>query len=575
MKTIFDDIICKLDNLLIAALKQAGVDDPALISEVPPSIELGDICYPMFKYAKALRSSPVKIAELVIKAIVKPDFVERFEIKGAYINVFLNRLSIAGPFLKNIIDKGLIYGKSESNNRSVMIEFSCPNTNKPLHLGHCRNNVLGMAISNIYGYLGYNVKKVNLINDRGIHICKSMLAYKLFANNSTPESTGRKSDHFVGDNYVRYNKEVQNRPELEKEAQKMLQDWEDGDKEVIALWEMMNQWAIQGINETYKKMGVNFDLIEYESKNYLFGKEIVFDGLKRGVFYKESDGSIWVNNEDVGLDKKILLRSDGTSIYITQDLGTAVKRYEKYGFDSLIYIVGQEQEYHFKTLFAILKKLGFTWAQNLTHLSYGMVMLPEGKMKSREGTVVDADNLLSELENMSLDLLKEKGRFEDPAELNNTAYKVSIAALKYYLLNFSTTKDISFIPEQSISFDGNTGPYLQYTTARINSLLKKSGYIENSNYEITSINDDEWTIILQLSTFETILQKTADQMSPLDLCNFVYDLARLFNKFYQDNSIINGVSDNTKLFRCRLSVAVLNVISIIVLILGFDPLDKM
>ena len=420
--------------------------------------------------------------------------------------------------------------------------------------------------------------KTNLINDRGIHICKSMLAYKMFGNNTTPEHENKKSDHLVGDFYVKYSKESENDPSLEKEAQILLQKWEEGDKEVIRLWEKMNKWAIDGIKETYKRMRIDFDQFEYESINYLYGKEIVSLGLNKNVFYKENDGSVWVNNEDVGLDKKIILRSDGTSIYITQDMGTAAKRQEKYNFDRMIYVVGSEQEYHFKTLFEILKKLGFKWAENCTHLSYGMVNLPEGKMKSREGNVVDADNLIDLLYDMALKILSEKGRDLSEEKKIDVAEKISLAALKYYLLNFSNFKDILFMPEKSISFDGNTGPYIQYTTARLNSLFIKSGLKDIKyddfikNYEL---NDDEINLILQILEYEDSIIKASENYSPMEICAFLYNTARLYNKFYHDNQVLRAENDEIINFRLLLSKAVHILLKNGLNLLGISPLDKM
>ena len=433
-----------------------------------------------------------------------------------------------------ILKKESSFGRQDKKNEKVILEFSCPNTNKPLHLGHCRNNSIGDALARILDFSGYDVVKVNLINDRGIHICKSILAYKKFGNNTTPEKENKKSDHLVGDFYVKFAKESANDQSLEKEAQDMLVLWEKGDREVIDLWKKMNKWAIDGIKETYKRMGIEFDQYEYESINYLFGKEVVNDGLEKKVFYRNDDGSIWVNNEDVGLDKKIVLRSDGTSIYITQDLGTAVKRHEKYDFDKMVYVVGSEQEYHFKTLFAILKKFGYKWALDCRHLSYGMVNLPEGKMKSREGNVVDADNLMDMLFDMSVKVIEEKNQELTGDEKRETAQKISLAALKYYLLNFSTSKDVMFIPEKSISFDGNTGPYLQYTTSRINSIFNKSSSeIDPADDFIGDyqLNEDETNLAIQMMEFEESVVKAGENLSPLDVCTFLYDLARIYNKF--------------------------------------------
>ena len=516
------------------------------------------------------------IATKVKEAISNNPLIEKVDIKGAYLNIFLNKKIVTNTLIKEILEKRGNFGKENRKNIKVLIEFSSPNTNKPLHLGHCRNNVIGDAISRIFDFYGYDVIKINLINDRGIHICKSMLAYKLFGNNTTPEKENKKSDHLVGDFYVLYAKESSKNPELEKLAQDLLIKWENNDKETVELWKKMNKWAIDGIKETYKRMGINFDVFEYESEVYQYGKEIVKEGLEKNVFYKESDGSIWINNEDVGLDKKVLLRSDGTSIYITQDIGTIVNRSKKYNFDRMIYVVGSEQIYHFKTLFAILKKLGYKWADNCYHLSYGMVNLPDGKMKSREGNVVDADNLMDLLYKMAIDTIEEKNRELTEEKKKEIANKISLAALKYYLLNFSTIKDITFIPEKSISFDGNTGPYIQYTTARINSLLKKSGKYtfpetKNLNYQF---NIDEWNLISQLLNFEESIKKAVENYSPLEICDFLYNTSKLYNKFYHEYPILTA-DEEVRNFRLALSEATLQLLKNGLNLLGIEPVEKM
>ncbi|HPP05383.1 MAG TPA: arginine--tRNA ligase [Spirochaetota bacterium] len=570
------NFISQIDNLILNYLKSLNDNIDNVVSEIPPSNDLGDIAYPMFKYASILKIKPFDIATKVKEAISNNPLIEKVDIKGAYLNIFLNKKIVTNTLIKEILEKRGNFGKENRKNIKVLIEFSSPNTNKPLHLGHCRNNVIGDAISRIFDFYGYDVIKINLINDRGIHICKSMLAYKLFGNNTTPEKENKKSDHLVGDFYVLYAKESSKNPELEKLAQDLLIKWENNDKETVELWKKMNKWAIDGIKETYKRMGINFDVFEYESEVYQYGKEIVKEGLEKNVFYKESDGSIWVNNEDVGLDKKVLLRSDGTSIYITQDIGTIVNRSKKYNFDRMIYVVGSEQIYHFKTLFAILKKLGYKWADNCYHLSYGMVNLPDGKMKSREGNVVDADNLMDLLYKMAIDIIEEKNRELTEDEKKEIANKISLAALKYYLLNFSTIKDITFIPEKSISFDGNTGPYIQYTTARINSLLKKSGKYtfpetKNLNYQF---NIDEWNLISQLLNFEESIKKAVENYSPLEICDFLYNTSKLYNKFYHEYPILTA-DEEVRNFRLALSEAILQLLKNGLNLLGIEPVEKM
>ncbi len=575
--SIKKNIINKIENLILEKLKKLNNDIDNIISEIPPSPDLGDIAYPMFKYASILKMKPFDIVNYIKNNIENNNLIEKIEIKGAYLNIFLNKNIIFDNIISKILTEKENFNKCQNKNIKVLIEFSSPNTNKPLHLGHCRNNVLGDSMARILKFCGYDVLKINLINDRGIHICKSMLAYKLFGNNTTPEKENKKSDHFVGDFYVKYAKESQNNPKLEEEAQDLLIKWENGDEETIKLWQKMNKWAVDGIKETYKRMGIEFDVFEYESEVYQYGKEIVKEGLARGIFYKEEDGTIWVNNEDVGLDRKVLLRGDGTSIYITQDIGTIVNRSKKYNFQKMIYVVGSEQIYHFKTLFAIVKKLGYSWADNCYHLSYGMVNLPEGKMKSREGKVVDADNLLDLLYDMAMDIINQKNRDLTDVEKKDIANKISLGALKYYLLNFSTNKDITFIPEKSISFDGNTGPYLQYTVARINSLLKKAGVYnfiktEEINYKF---NNDEWNLITQLLQFEEAIKKAEQDYSPLEICDFLYNTAKFYNKFYHENPIINAENENTKNIRLSLSEATLHLLNLGLDLLGIEAVEKM
>ena len=577
--TIKEEIIKQITGKVSDALKIIGINDESPVSEIPPSVKMGNLAFPMFKYAPILKKSPNQIAEEVQKILKNDNFISKTEINGAYINIFYNIKNIANKLLKSIISKKENFGKQEKKNQKVIVEFSCPNTNKPLHLGHCRNNVLGDSISRILKYNGFDVKKVNLINDRGIHICKAMLAYKKYGNNTTPEIENKKSDHLVGDFYVKYAKEAEKDNSLEKEAQSLLQLWEQSDKETIKLWKKINKWAIDGINETYKRMEIEFDIYEYESINYLFGKEVIQSGLDKKVFYKQEDNSIWVDNEDVGLDKKIVLRSDGTSIYITQDLGTAFKRHEKYNFDKMIYIVGSEQEYHFKTLFTILKKIGYKWAENCMHLSYGMVNLPEGKMKSREGNVIDADNLMDLLYDLAFNVITLKDREIKKEEKKEISKKISLAALKYYLLNFSSSKDILFIPEKSISFDGNTGPYLQYTTARLNSLFLKSNSkkitLGDDIIKDYELNDDEINLILQIFEYENALIRAFENLSPLEICNILYNIARQYNKFYHDNSVLKAENIDLINLRLVLSKAVQILLKNGLYLLGIEALEKM
>ena len=576
-KTIMQEIEGSLISIIRDGLNNIAAGEYQILLEHPPTRDMGDIAFPMFKFAGQLRMKPFDIAAKLKADIDKSELVAKSEVKGAYLNVFLNQNAVAAKIIGAICDTGDNFGRKPRNGVKMLIEFSSPNTNKPLHLGHCRNNVIGDAISRIYDFCGYDVIKLNLINDRGIHICKSMLAYKLFGNHSTPESVGKKSDHFVGDYYVRFANEAKANPDLENQAQEMLRKWENHDPETLELWKQMNGWAVGGIKETYKRMGIEFSDIEYESNVYMYGKEIIEKGLEKGVFYKEADGSVWINNEDVGLDKKIVLRGDGTSIYITQDIGTATRRHEKYNFSRLMYVVGSEQIYHFKTLFTIFRKLGYDWADNCYHLSYGMVNLPNGRMKSREGTVVDADNLIDLLYDMAMEAINDKQRIADESKKSDIADKISLAALKYYLLNFSTGKDIIFNPEKSLSFDGNTGPYIQYTTARINSLMKKAGTfnVDKDIFADYTFNDDEWAIIAGLLDYEKAVTSACTQNAPIEICSYLYDLAKNFNKFYHDNQILNSDNELAKIVRLQMAKAVLNILTGGLQLLGISPLEEM
>jgi len=447
--------------------------------------------------------------------------------------------------------------------KRIMVEFSSPNTNKPLHLGHLRNDVLGESISRILAACGATVRKVCIINDRGIHICKSMLAYKEQGNGSTPESVGVKSDRFVGDWYVRFHTMSQEDPTAEERAQQLLRQWEAGDPETIALWKQMNQWAVEGIKATYRRTGVSFDHYYFESETYLKGKEEVLKGLERGIFYREADGSVWIDLTAEGLDKKVLLRKDGTSLYITQDIGTAIFRHRDWPFDQLIYVVGSEQQYHFKVLFKVLEKLGFEWARNLYHLSYGMVNLPEGKMKSREGTVVDADDLIDNLKEMAIEEIREKDREAIVGSVEDVAERIAIGALHYYLLQVSPTKDMLFNPKESLSFNGNTGPYLQYMGARISSMLrKKEGSAASRGMVRPELltGDPEWELLKTLAQFPEALETAARSLDPSLIASYLYEVSKTFSRFYHDCPILNAEEPDLAATRLSLSEAVLRVL---------------
>ena len=536
-----------------------------IVVEKPPRAELGDLAFPMFPFARDFKTSPPAIASLVADALGELE-EGSLKIAGPYLNAFLDRSAVTDGLLKEVVSQADDYGRTDLfSGQKVMVEFSCPNTNKPLHLGHLRNDAIGESISRILKASGAEVQKVNLINNRGVHICKSMLAYQKFGEGKTPESTGIKGDHLVGNFYVKFNEWSKEDPSAEEQAQEMLRKWEKGDPAVNDLWETMNRWTIEGISETYEKTGISFDTYYYESNTYLSGRDQVMKGLEKGVFYKDEDGSIRLDLSDIGMDTKVMLRSDGTSVYMTQDLGTAIARHEDFPFDRMIYVVGAEQEYHFKVLFHALKQLGFSWADMLYHLSYGMVNLPEGKMKSREGTVVDADDLLEDLSRMAKEEIEAKERTEAVGDADATAGKIALAALHYFLLQVSPYKDMVFNPQESLSFNGNTGPYLQYMSARINSMLDKyrerSAEFEGAELDSSLLNSEaEWELVKLISSYPSQVRQAASELNPSIVAAHLYDTAKAFSRFYHDCPILGSGDKNMTRSRVALSEAVLQVL---------------
>ena len=554
--------------LVGAALARIGGDaadrdtlEAALLVETPPDTTKGDIAFPLFPFARILRRNPAQIAAEVAALLTESEGTgaARVEAVGPYVNVFLDRTRLAAEVINAVLASGDRYGNGSAlAGQRVMIEFSGPNTNKPLHLGHLRNDALGESVSRLLRAAGAEVRKVNIVNDRGIHICKSMLAYKRFGNGSTPESEGKKSDHFVGDYYVRYAQWEKEDSNAEAEARAMLEAWEAGDEETQKLWRLMNDWAINGIGETYRRTGVSFDETYYESKTYTQGRDEVLKGLDRGVFFRDEKGTVWVDLTDIELDKKVLLRGDGTSLYLTQDIGTAIRRFEDWPFDSLIYVVGSEQRYHFQVLFEVLKRLGKEWAEQLHHLAYGMVNLPEGKMKSREGTIVDGDDLIDSLTAMAEEEIRSKGREDHVEDVFDTAEKIALAALHYYLLQTGPVKDMVFDPKESLSFSGNTGPYLQYVGARISSMLRK----ENAPESVAPRRPDseeEWQLIHRLAEYPYIVVDAAVNRNPSMVTGFLYETAKTFSRFYHDHPIAVAEDPEQRAFRLGLSRAVVNV----------------
>lgn len=527
----------------------------------PPGSTMGDISFPLFPYARYLELSPAVIASTIAEKFIGEGV--RAKASGGYLNIHIDRVAAMAELFDSISASGESWGTGkELCGQRVMFEYSSPNTNKPLHLGHLRNDILGESCARIFSAKGAKVLRVNLVNDRGVHICKSMLAYQKFGNGETPENSHIKSDRFVGDFYSRFVQWAKTDEMAELEAREMLRDWEAGDEEVRKLWNTMNEWAFSGIEATYRRTKISFDRIYRESETYLQGREQVLEGLKRGVFYKNEDGSVCFDMDEIALDTKILLRSDGTTVYITQDLGTAISRYEDWPFDRLIYVVGSEQQYHFKVLFHILDKLGYPWASKLRHLSYGMVNLPEGKMKSREGTVVDADELIDKLSALALAEIKSKGREKLVGGAENIAEKIALAALHYYLLQVSPTRDMVFNPEKSLSFNGNTGPYLQYTAARINSLIAKasSDVLDmDANPQLLS-RDDEWELCRRLGDFPDLLSKSAENLDPSILTVNLHEIARDFSHYYHEVPIAKAESKALAATRLILARAVLTVL---------------
>ncbi|MFW6162683.1 MAG: arginine--tRNA ligase [Planctomycetota bacterium] len=543
-----------------------------------PSYEVGDLGFGCFPLAKVLRRSPKEIAERLAEAIVLPAPFREARTAGPYLNVFLDRGAFLERLCREVEAAGEGYGRAEETMEArIALEFSAPNTNKPQHLGHIRNNLVGMALAGILEAAGHDVVKVNLINDRGIHICKSMLAYQRWGEGQTPESAGTKGDHFVGDWYVRFAREAQADPSLNDQAQDMLRRWEEGDPETVELWRTMNQWVYAGFEETYRRLGVTFDRVYHESETYTHGRAIVLDALERGLCTRLDDGAVVVHLSDYGIDKpKILLRRDGTSVYMTQDLGTAVRRVEELGPDRLYYVVGSEQKYHFQVLFAILAKLGYPWAEGCRHISYGMVYLPEGKMKSREGKVVDADDLLDELEAMATDAVREKHPDITDDELAVRKRQIALGALKFYLLNVNLDKDINYDPAASLSFEGDTGPYIQYAHTRICGILRKAADRDVPEPDFAQLTADaELALGLLLLDYPRAVRDAAAACNPARLAGHVLDLARAFASFYHDHPVLQAETPGLVAARLQLIRAAQAVLANGLGLLGIEAPEKM
>ncbi|WP_303811146.1 arginine--tRNA ligase [Apibacter mensalis] len=551
----------------------------------------GDYTLVVFPFVKLVKQKPEEIANKIGSYLTAKEEFVAFNVVKGFLNLSLNPT----VFTKLLKEKYSVkdFKLTKKHTEKIMVEYSSPNTNKPIHLGHIRNNLLGFSISNILKAAGNEVLRGQIINDRGIHICKSMLAWKKYGNGETPQTTGIKGDHLVGKYYVifdqKYKEEIQSlissgmdADEAKKkapillEAQEMLKKWEDGDAEIKALWKEMNSWVYSGFEKTYQRLGVSFDLVQYESDTYLLGKDVIEEGLKKGILFKKEDGSVWADLTEEGLDQKLLLRGDGTSVYITQDLGTAVERFTRYHLNELIYTVGNEQDYHFQVLFLILKKLGYQWADKLYHLSYGMVDLPSGKMKSREGTVVDADELMEEMHQEAVKKTSELGKLEGYTENEKEQVNelIGLGALKYFILKVDPKKRILFDPNESIEFNGNTGPFIQYTYARTCSVLRKAAK-QTLEIKDKELNKAEQKLIILLSSYEELIEKSAADLNPALIANYIYEVSKEYNSFYQSNRILDAENESEQQLRLAITQWTGNVIRHGLSLLGIGAPERM
>ncbi len=586
-----------IDDIKVASKALFGeVFDDERIGLQPTRKEFeGTFTFVTFPFLKITKMSPEKTGEAIGDYLLKhSDCVAAFNVVKGFLNLTLPDSTWISEL--QVIHQNKEYGKSTPRGQKVMVEFSSPNTNKPLHLGHLRNNFLGDSVSRILDFAGYEVMKTNLVNDRGIHICKSMLAYQKYGNDEVPTPGEMKGDHLVGKYYVRFDQEYKKQinqlvknglseeeaakeSPLIKEAQSLLKRWEEKDPEAIELWSKLNGWVYEGFNETYNTMGIAFDKIYHESDTYLLGKDIIDEGLEKEVFYKKEDGSVWVDLTNEGLDEKLVLRSDGTSVYITQDMGTCDFKYNDFPMEKSVYVVGNEQDYHFKVLFSIMKRLGRSYGEGLYHLSYGMVDLPSGKMKSREGTVVDADDLMNQMFETAENQTRELGKIEGmPSEEAKELYRtLGLGALKYFLLKVDPKKRMLFNPQESIEFQGHTGPFIQYTYARISAIIRRATQlsIKSEIASISALHDLEREIIVQLTKFPSMVEVAAREYSPAVIANYVYELAKAYNSFYQEISIFNEVDKEKLRFRIALSENTAKVIRLAMSLLGVAVPDRM
>ncbi len=577
----------------ISSLYGVSIDPASIVPQATRKEFEGNLTIVVFPYLKASHKSPEATATEIGEWLVTNEpAVEKFNVVKGFLNISINPAFWLGILHDIAADSNFGIKKADENSDLVMVEYSSPNTNKPLHLGHVRNNLLGYSLSCILEANGHKVVKTNIVNDRGIHICKSMLAWKKWGNGATPESAGKKGDHLIGDFYVEFDKhfkaevkelmdngrtkeEAEAESPLMLEAREMLRKWEAGDEEVRSLWKTMNEWVYEGFDETYRRLGVNFDKIYYESDTYLEGKDLVLGGIEKGIMYRKEDGSVWADLTGDGLDHKLLLRADGTSVYMTQDIGTAKLRYQDFPIDKMVYVVGNEQNYHFQVLSLLLDKLGFKWGKDLTHFSYGMVELPEGKMKSREGTVVDADDLIQQMVDSARETSADRFADMPEEEAAEVARMVGLGALKYFLLKVDPKKNMLFNPKESIDFNGNTGPFLQYTYARIQSVIRRAGGIDMSATPQTTPNEKESTLIQKVADFPSVVKEAGRTYSPALIANYCYDLAKEYNQFYHDYSILKEEDEAKRTFRLLLSAVVARTLKSGVSLLGMEMPERM
>ena len=593
-----DNIISSAVAEALKSLYGADVDATAIVPQTTKKEFEGNLTIVVFPFLKMSKKAPEATAQEIGEYLAgNCEAVKSFNVIKGFLNITIEPKFWLGVLRHIEDDADYGFKKATPDSQLVMIEYSSPNTNKPLHLGHVRNNLLGYSLSRIMAANGYKVVKTNIVNDRGIHICKSMLAWQKWGNGATPESTGKKGDHLIGDFYVEFDKhykaevkeleakgmskeEAEAASPLMQEAREMLRKWESGDEEVRSLWRTMNSWVYAGFDETYKRLGVDFDKIYYESETYLEGKAKVLEGLEKGIMYRKEDNSVWADLTADGLDHKLLLRSDGTSVYMTQDIGTAKLRYQDYPIDKMIYVVGNEQNYHFQVLALLLDKLGFKWGKDLVHFSYGMVELPEGKMKSREGTVVDADDLMDEMVNTAKEMSMQLGKLNDCSkeEADKISTIIGLGALKYFILKVDPRKNMTFNPKESIDFNGNTGPFIQYTYARIQSVLRKaaadniSETFDNANVEP---NEKEISLIQRLADFPALVEEAGKTYSPALIANYAYDLVKEYNQFYHDYSILREENADIRAFRLSLSRTVGDTVRRAMWLLGIDVPERM